>query len=251
MRYFVAFSYNGAAYHGWQYQPNAISVQEVLETAFTTLLGEKIALVGAGRTDAGVHAKEMYAHFNVISPIEIPSLIHRLNSLLPDDIAIQNILVVVEDAHARFHAMERTYEYWVTQEKDPFMTESAHYVRKRLNFSKMNQAAAILLGRQDFECFSKSKTDVNTYLCDVKKAIWEQKDGKFVFTITADRFLRNMVRAVVGTLLEIGTGKKTIADLHAILASKSRAEAGTSVPAKALYLTRVLYPPNIIKIKNG
>lgn len=247
MRYFVAFSYNGAAYHGWQYQPNAISVQEVLETTFSTLLKKEISLIGAGRTDAGVHAKEMYAHFDFDRILEEEGLIHKLNAFLPDDIAVQNIVEVVEDAHARFHATERTYEYWITQEKDPFLTETTHYVRKKLDVEKMNQAATILLGRQDFECFSKSKTDVNTYLCDVKKARWEQKDGKFVFTITADRFLRNMVRAIVGTLLDVGTGKKAINDLHTILASKSRAEAGTSVPAKALYLTAVLYPNKIIK----
>ncbi|MCK0156416.1 tRNA pseudouridine(38-40) synthase TruA [Cellulophaga sp. F20128] len=247
MRYFVAFSYNGAAYHGWQYQPNAISVQEVLETAFTTLLKKDISLMGAGRTDAGVHAKEMYAHFDCDKILEIDGLVRRLNAFLPDDIAVQRITEVVTDAHARFHATERTYEYWVTQTKDPFVTETTHYVRRSLDIDKMNQAAAILLGRQDFECFSKSKTDVNTYLCDVKKAHWEQKDGKFVFTITADRFLRNMVRAIVGTLLDVGTGKKSIADVHTILASKSRAEAGTSVPAKALYLIEVLYPNTIIK----
>lgn len=251
MRYFVAFSYFGAAYHGWQIQPNAITVQEELEKAFSTLLREKISLMGAGRTDAGVHAKQMYAHFNVATIANEEDLVRRLNSFLPDDIAVQNIINVPEDAHARFNATERTYEYWVTQHKNPFTIPTTYYVKQELNIGKMNQAAALLLGRQDFECFSKSKTDVKTFYCNVKKAVWEQKEDKFVFTITADRFLRNMVRAIVGTLLDVGTGKITVDHMHTVISSKSRAEAGTSVPAKALYLTQVLYPENIIKKKNG
>lgn len=251
MRYFVAFSYFGTVYHGWQIQPNAITVQEELEKAFSTLLKEKVSLMGAGRTDAGVHAKQMYAHFNVVNIADSKDLIRRLNSFLPDDIAVQNIYEVTEDAHARFNATERTYEYLVTQKKDPFSLSTAHYVKQQLNVVKMNSAAELLLGKQDFECFSKSKTDVKTYYCNVKKAVWEQKGDKFVFTITADRFLRNMVRAVVGTLLDVGTGKITVDHIHTIIASKNRAEAGTSVPAKALYLTQVLYPENIIKKQNG
>lgn len=251
MRYFVAFSYFGAAYHGWQIQPNAITVQEELEKAFSMLLKEKISLMGAGRTDAGVHAKQMYAHFNVANIADSKDLIRRLNSFLPDDIAVQNIFEVPKDAHARFNATERTYEYLVTQKKDPFSLSTVHYVKQQLNVVKMNSAAELLFGKQDFECFSKSKTDVKTYYCNVKKAVWEQKGDKFVFTITADRFLRNMVRAVVGTLLDVGTGKITVDHIHTIIASKSRAEAGTSVPAKALYLTQVLYPENIIKKQNG
>ncbi|SNQ43300.1 tRNA pseudouridine(38-40) synthase TruA [Cellulophaga lytica] len=250
MRYFVAFSYFGAAYHGWQIQPNAITVQEELEKAFSTLLKEKISLMGAGRTDAGVHAKQMYAHFNTTPISNTVDLMRRLNSFLPDDIAIQNIYEVPEDAHARFNATERTYEYLITTQKDPFSIATTHYIKQKLDIEKMNKAAKLLLGKQDFECFSKSKTDVKTYYCTVKKAIWEQKEDKFVFTITADRFLRNMVRAIVGTLLDVGTGKITTDHIHTIIASKSRAEAGTSVPAKALYLTQVLYPKNIIKVKN-
>ncbi len=250
MRYFVAFSYNGAAYHGWQYQPNAISVQEVLETAFSTLLNEKVSLMGAGRTDAGVHAKQMYAHFNVSVIKNVIGIIYRLNSFLPDDIAVQKIFEVEEEAHARFDAIERTYEYWITLQKNPFLTKSTHYVRKELDIIKMNDAAKLLIGYKDFECFSKSKTDVNTYMCNVRKAIWEKKEDKFVFTITADRFLRNMVRAIVGTLIDVGTGKIEVEQIHNILISKSRAMAGVSVPAKALYLTKVLYPEKIIKKKN-
>lgn len=247
MRYFIQFSYFGQAYHGWQNQPNAITVQEVLEGALTKLVREKVSMTGAGRTDAGVHAKEMYAHFNMDLIKDIPDLVHRLNAFLPDDIAVQQIIQVNPEAHARFDAVERTYEYWICNVKSPFYRDSAHYIRQKLNIDLMNQAAELLVGKRDFECFSKSNTDVHTYLCDVEEAIWFTDDDKIVFRITANRFLRNMVRAVVGTLLDVGLGKYSPDYVNTIINSKDRSKAGVSVPAKGLYLTSVFYPNTIIK----
>lgn len=247
MRYFVEFSYFGKNYHGWQKQPNAISVQQVLEDTFSTFFRKSIDLVGAGRTDAGVHAKQMFAHFDG-EPIEdIPNALHRLNSFLPDDIAVHDILQVNDEAHARFDAVSRTYEYWVVENKNPFYIDAAYYLKNQPDVEAMNEAAAMLLDYQDFECFSKSNTDVKTYICHLEKAVWERKGDQLVFTITADRFLRNMVRAVVGTLLEVGKGKWTKADVKSVINSKDRSKAGPSVPAKGLYLTSVLYPDKIYK----
>ncbi|MEK6154645.1 tRNA pseudouridine(38-40) synthase TruA [Flavobacteriaceae bacterium 3-367] len=248
MRYFIAFSYFGKSYHGWQNQPNALTVQEVMEGALSKLLRQSIALVGAGRTDAGVHAKQMFAHFDFG---ELPEdLVFRLNAFLPEDIAVQEIYRTPDHAHARFDALERTYEYWVISKKDPFYKEAAHYIKHPLNVGEMNKAAAVLLDYEDFECFSKSNTDVKTYLCKIKNAGWEKRNHKMVFTITADRFLRNMVRAVVGTLLDVGLGKSGLEEMRAIIESKDRSRAGVSVPAKGLYLTQVVYPDNIIE-QNG
>ncbi|MGX1929651.1 tRNA pseudouridine(38-40) synthase TruA [Flagellimonas sp. 2504JD4-2] len=245
MRYFIQFSYFGKAYHGWQNQPNAITVQEVLEKALSTLLRENVEVVGAGRTDAGVHAKEMFAHFDS-GPLEnAEDLVYRLNAFLPEDIAVRKINTVLPESHARFDAVERTYEYWVIQEKNPFYVDSAHLVKHPLDIDAMNQSAQYLLDHEDFECFSKSNTDVKTFICDVRKAIWEVKEDKLVFTISADRFLRNMVRAVVGTLLDVGLGKMKPEEINAILESKDRQKAGVSVPAKGLYLTKVSYPKKI------
>ncbi len=245
MRYFVQFSYLGKAYHGWQNQPNAITVQQLLEEVFSTLLRIPVSLMGAGRTDAGVHAKQMFAHFDVGEIEDIEDLIYRLNSFLPDDIAVQKIFKVAEESHARFDAIDRTYEYWITQKKNPFNTDFAHYVKHSLDIKKMNEAASLLLEYSDFECFSKTKTDVHTYLCDIKEANWTRTDDHLVFTITADRFLRNMVRAIVGTLLEVGKGRTNLNDVKAIINSKDRQKAGTSVPAKGLYLTKIIYPDTI------
>lgn len=242
MRYFVQFSYFGKAYHGWQNQPNAITVQEILEKAFSTLLKIKVSLMGAGRTDAGVHAKQMFAHFDAEKITDFTDLVFRLNALLPDDIAVQKVFQVAVDAHARFDAIERTYEYWISQEKSPFYQDNAHYIKKPLDVAAMNQAAELLLEYEDFECFSKSNTDVHTHLCDIKEAYWQIQEDRLVFTITANRFLRNMVRAIVGTLLEVGSGKITIDDVKAVIESKDRTKAGPSVPAKGLYLMKVVYP---------
>ena len=248
MRYFIQFSYFGKTYHGWQNQPNAITVQEVLEKAMSTILRGKISLVGAGRTDAGVHAKEMFAHFDHGGILDIPDLIYRLNAFLPMDIAVENIFSMAAEAHARFDALQRTYEYWIALKKSPFDVEFAHYVKASLDVGLMNEAASLLLGRKDFECFSKSNTEVHTFMCKVTRADFVQTGDKLVFTISADRFLRNMVRAVVGTLLEIGIGKKEGIDVKAILKSKDRSKAGPSVPAKGLYLTSIIYPKAIYTI---
>ncbi|MCM5661604.1 tRNA pseudouridine(38-40) synthase TruA [Galbibacter mesophilus] len=248
MRYFLELSYNGKHYHGWQYQPNAISVQEVLENALSTLLRSEIQIVGAGRTDAGVHAKQMYAHFDVESIVDEEELHYKLNSYLPTDISIQNIQRVQDDAHARFDAVQRSYEYWVVSQKNPFYTDYAYNLRAELDLDAMNEAADLLLKYKDFQCFSKSNTDVKTYICDVRKAVWVRQNDLLVFHITADRFLRNMVRAVVGTLLDVGMGKRTMEDVKKIIESKNRSNAGASVPAHGLYLTEVLYPERIFKI---
>ena len=247
MRFFIQFSYFGKAYHGWQNQPNAITVQEVLENAMSKLLNSPISVMGAGRTDTGVHAKEMYAHFDVEHLTEIPELLFRLNSYLPNDIAVQRIFEVKDDAHARFNATARTYEYHISKTKDPFIMDMAHFIWKDLDLAKMNTAAEFLIGKKDFECFSKSNTDVFTNICDLREAKWVVENDKLIFTITADRFLRNMVRAVVGTLLNVGVGKYSTDYVNTILKSKDRTMAGASVPAKGLYLTSIVYPNTILK----
>ncbi|MFD0861840.1 tRNA pseudouridine(38-40) synthase TruA [Sungkyunkwania multivorans] len=243
MRYFIELSYNGKNYHGWQSQPNAISVQEVIEKGLSTLYRRPIEILGAGRTDTGVHAKQMFAHFDSENLIE--GLPYKLNAFLPPDIAIQDIFEVRSDAHARFDATERTYEYWITLEKNPFLTESAYWVKRSLDVNRMNEAVKELFNHRDFKCFSRSNTDVKTYHCDIKAAFWKQKDHGLIFTISADRFLRNMVRAVVGTLLDIGLGKLQVEDMKRIIESRDRSTAGASAPAKGLYLTRVVYPESI------
>ncbi|UOB16556.1 tRNA pseudouridine(38-40) synthase TruA [Abyssalbus ytuae] len=246
MRYFLEFSYNGKHYHGWQNQPNAISVQEVLEKALSTLLRKKTEVVGAGRTDSGVHARQMFAHFDFKEEIDEGTLVYRLNSFLPPDICVKNIFKVKNDAHTRFDAVSRTYEYWITPQKNPFLTDFAYYLKYSLDIEKMNEVAKLLFEYDNFQCFSKSNTDVKTYLCKISQAHWKMEDEKFIFTITADRFLRNMVRAIVGTLLEVGFGKSSKQDVKKIIESKNRSKAGASVPAHGLYLTKVEYPDSIL-----
>ncbi len=213
----------------------------------STLLREPISVVGAGRTDTGVHAKQMFAHFDSLNPFESDELTQRLNAFLPEDISIRNIKKVTSDAHARFDAIERTYEYWVVMEKNPFLEKRAHRVLKPLEVGDMNKAATILMEYTDFECFSKSNSDVKTFICDVREAHWQLDGEKLIFTISADRFLRNMVRAIVGTLLDVGLGKRSPEEIRTIIASKNRSEAGVSVPAKGLYLTKVVYPETIVE----
>ncbi|WP_034044214.1 tRNA pseudouridine(38-40) synthase TruA [Wocania ichthyoenteri] len=245
MRYFIELSYNGDAYHGWQNQPTAISVQEVLESSLSTVLKTPISVMGAGRTDTGVHASQMFAHFDSNEELNDVNLIFKLNSFLPKDIAIHNIFKVKDDAHARFNALSRTYLYRITLEKNVFTFNNTFYVKQALNVKKMNEASKILFDYKDFQCFSKSNTDVKTYYCNIMKAEWVIKNNELQFTIKADRFLRNMVRAIVGTMINIGLGKTTIEDLHTIIKSKNRSEAGFSVPAQALYLTKIEYPDDI------
>ncbi len=245
MRYFIELSYNGKAYHGWQNQPNAISVQEVLENALTVLLNGPTAIVGAGRTDAGVHAKQIFAHFDAKDEVDCNQLIYKLNSFLPKDIAIQDVFAVQKDAHARFDAISRSYLYRISLKKNAFNTEQAYFVKQKLDVCKMNEAAQILLNYKDFQCFSKVHTDVKTYNCDIKHAALAVVEDELHFTIKADRFLRNMVRAIVGTLINIGVGKIEVNQIHDIIASKNRGEAGFYVPAHGLYLTEVEYPDHI------
>lgn len=245
MRYFIELAYNGSKYHGWQNQPNAITVQSKLELALSTLLSDDIAVVGAGRTDTGVHAKHLVAHFNTEVNLKISDLIYKLNSFLPNDIAIYSIYKVKPNVHARFDAVARTYHYYISTSKNPFLSGLAHEFYLPLDVDLMNEASKILLNYNDFQCFSKKHTDVKTYNCNIWKAEWTEKPNELIFEITADRFLRNMVRAIVGTMIDIGQGKITIEQLHNIIKSKDRSNAGFSAPACGLYLTKVTYPENI------
>ncbi|MBP4139914.1 tRNA pseudouridine(38-40) synthase TruA [Flavobacterium geliluteum] len=241
MRYFIRFAYNGTHYHGWQFQPNAASVQETLNKALSILLHAPVNAMGAGRTDTGVHAQEMYAHFDFETSIDIPNLIHKLNSYLPKDIAIFDIIPVHDEAHCRFDATKRTYEYHINTVKNPFLAELSWYFNRNLDVDLMNQAARILMEHTNFQCFSKVNTDVNTFDCTIFEAYWEIKNNNLVFMISANRFLRNMVRAIVGTLINIGLHKITLTDFENIIISKSREKAGFSVPAHGLYLTKIDY----------
>ena len=246
MRYFLTLAYNGTSFHGWQRQPNASSVQQALEEALTTLLRKPIIITGAGRTDTGVHAKEMMAHFEADLSVEAEeNLPYLLNRFLKEDIVIHRLERVKADAHARFDATARTYEYHLGFQKNPFKQQLYYYFHQPVSVEKMNEAAQILLAYDDFEAFAKTHSDVKTFLCNVTRADWESRAEGAIFTITANRFLRNMVRAIVGTLLEIGTGKIEVVDMHKIIQSKNRGEAGFSVPAAGLYLTEIQYPKSI------
>lgn len=248
MRFFIELSYNGKAYHGWQIQPNAITVQEVLENALSLLIDEEISIVGAGRTDTGVHAEQMFAHFDTNQKLDCSQLTYKLNAFLPNDIAIKSVMQVHSEAHARFDALSRTYIYKISVNKDPFLTESAYYFKNELDIECMNLASNLLFKYKNFKCFSRSNTDVKTYNCIIMKAEWQMHNGQLIFTIQADRFLRNMVRALVGTMLDIGTGKMSLAQFDAVLNSEDRTKAGSSAPAHALYLQAVTYPETIYNI---
>jgi tRNA pseudouridine38-40 synthase len=241
LRYFIKLAYNGTLYHGWQYQPNAASVQETMNKAFSVILNSEINLMGAGRTDTGVHAKEMFAHFDFEIPFDIPNVIHKLNSFLPKDIVIYDIFEVPDEAHVRFDATKRTYEYHINTFKDVFLQEQSWYFHQKLDLDLMNIAAKSLLKYTDFQCFSKVNTDVNTFDCSIFEAYWKQENEKLIFTISANRFLRNMVRSIVGTLINIGLHKITLNDFETIIESKNRGKAGFSVPAHGLYLTKIEY----------
>ena len=245
MRYFIELSYNGKAYHGWQNQPNAITVQQVLEEKLSVLLRSKIEVIGAGRTDTGVHASQMFAHLDAEVEIDASDLVYKLNSILPNDIAIHNLIRVKDEAHARFDAISRTYHYKISTTKNVFKNDFAYQLLLPLDIDKMNDACNILKQYKDFQCFSKSQTDVKTYHCDIKFAKWAIENKELKFIITADRFLRNMVRAIVGTMINIGLGKIEVNDLHKIIESKNRSEAGFSVPAHGLYLSQIIYPESI------
>lgn len=245
-RYFIYLSYDGTNYHGWQIQPNGISVQEVLMKALSTFLRKPIEVVGAGRTDAGVHARLMVAHFDFDTELDCATVVDKLNRLLPPDVAVHRVRRVKSDAHARFDATYRTYKYYITTCKDPFSRAFSWRIFQTLDFEKMNEAAQTLFDYIDFTSFSKLHTDVKTNNCKMMYARWEQiGEHNWVFTIQADRFLRNMVRAVVGTLVEVGKGKLTVEGFRKVIEEKNRCSAGTSVPGNALFLVDVGYPEEL------
>ncbi|MCU0442414.1 MAG: tRNA pseudouridine(38-40) synthase TruA [Bacteroidia bacterium] len=242
MRYVIRLAYKGTNYHGWQKQYNALSVQSVLEEKLSLLIGANTETVGCGRTDTGVHAKDFVAHFDAPNLINDAQMVFKLNNVLPNDIVIYQIVKVPDDFNARFDAVKRTYEYWVTTLPNPFLTDQAWYQYGPLNIAAMNEAAAYLLGRKSFESFSKVHTQVNHFECEVFDAKWEYKEELLIFTITANRFLRNMVRAIVGTLMDVGRNKLMPDAIPQILSKQNRSVAGQSAPAHGLYLTQIDYP---------
>ena len=246
-RYFSQLSFKGTNYHGWQIQPNSLSVQETVEKAFSTILRKKISVIGAGRTDTGVHSSFFVLHFDTEEEIsDTRQLVSRMNSLLPSDIAFQKIWGVPVDAHARFSAISRTYHYYIASVKDPFHTDTAFYYHGKLDMDSMNEAAKLLFKYDDFTSFSRLHTDVKTNLCKIIQSEWVLEGHVIVFKIKADRFLRNMVRAIVGTLLETGKGKISTDDFRDIIEKKHRGSAGPSAPAKGLFLVDVEYPEEIM-----
>ena len=241
-RYFITFAYDGTHYHGWQIQPNGISVQEVLQKALSTLLRGETGVVGAGRTDAGVHARRMVAHFETEREVDCQQLAYKLKRLLPSDISVYDVKPVDRDMHARFSATKRTYHYYIHTRKNPFARAYSCEMHYELDFDKMNEAAAWLLQVDDFGAFCKANPDVKTTLCDVMEARWIAcGDHEWYFRISANRFLRNMVRAVVGTLIEVGRGRMTLEQFRAVVAGNSRSDAGESMPGNALFLENVEY----------
>ena len=243
-RYFIQIAYDGSLYHGWQVQPNAVTVQELLDKAMTTVLRQPIETLGCGRTDSGVHAKDFYAHFDVegMDENKVLNALGGINALLPYQIAAKRIIPVHEEAHARFDATARAYKYHVHFEKDPFKLNRSWLIKDQLDVSAMNEAAALLLNYTDFSCFSKSNTQTFTNNCKVVKAVFEEQEDGLVFTIEADRFLRNMVRAIMGTLVQIGKKEIDLTAFKAVIESKNRSMAGQSVPACGLYLVKIEYP---------
>lgn len=242
MRYFITFSYDGTAYHGWQIQPHSVTVQEELQKALSTLMRKPMEVVGAGRTDTGVHARKMIAHFDHDEVLDCPQLIYKLNKLLPRDIAVQHVEPVADDMHARFSAKSRTYHYYVHLDKNPFLRSYSWQVYGNPDFEIMNRAARVLMEYKDFTSFSKVNTDTKTNDCTITEARWDRVgEDQWRFTVTANRFLRNMVRAIVGTLMEVGRGRMTIEQLRSVVEAKDRCRAGDSVPGNALFLVEVLY----------
>ena len=258
-RYFIHLAYNGANYNGWQTQPELPTVQETLEKALTTLLRQPIAVVGCGRTDTGVHASDFYAHFDIVMSYELRDksvaragnelltlnselLTFKLNNLLPPDIVIYDIFPVADNAHARFDATARTYQYHVSDRRLPFRQGQYCRIYYKPDIDLMNEAARVLMEYEDFTSFAKLHTQVKTNICHLTRADWAEEDGGLVFTIRSNRFLRNMVRSVTGTLLDVGRGKLSLDGLREIIVRKDRCAAGVSMPACGLFLTKVEYP---------
>ncbi len=252
-RYFMEISYRGTAYHGWQVQPDASSIQGLITHALSVLMRREIALTGAGRTDAGVHARQTFAHFDLPEPVaSLPDLVYRLNAFLPGDILIKDIFPVRENAHARYDAVSRSYEYRVYLGKNPFGTGLEWQWRgAEPDTGRMNAAAALLPGYSDFKAFSRSHTDVKTYICKLTDSRWVREGNRLTYYVTADRFLRNMVRAITGTLWDTGLGKIDLERFKAIVESRDRRLAGPSAPAAGLYLSRVEYDWNKIRLPAG
>ncbi|MDG1040455.1 MAG: tRNA pseudouridine(38-40) synthase TruA [Polaribacter sp.] len=241
MRYFIELSYFGKNYHGWQIQPDANSIQEELNKAISIVLQEEISVVGAGRTDTGVHALQMFAHFDSQTILD-ENIVFKLNSVLPADIVVLDVQITSEEKHARFDALSRSYEYKIWLGRNPFLLETTWQLsHQQLDIKAMNEAAKILLEFENFQAFSKVKTDVKTFNCKVTNAVWIENENQLTFHISANRFLRNMVRAIVGTLVDVGKHKITKEDFRNIILSKNRANAGLSVPAKGLFLTEITY----------
>lgn len=247
MRYFLHLAYDGTPFHGWQRQPNASSVQETIEKALKVVTRQDVEIVGAGRTDAGVHARQMFAHFDLEEVNDVSRFLSSLNKLVGPSIALYELLPVNPQANARFDAIERTYSYYITLKKDPFSRNFFHRLHRLPDIDKMNEAASILLHTSDFTSFAKLHSDTKTNICEVSRASWElfPNEERIVFTITADRFLRNMVRSVVGTLLEVGLSKLSIEQFVKIIEDKNRCSAGVSMPASGLFLEKIKYPPQI------
>ena len=246
-RYFIFISYKGTSYHGWQIQPNSVTIQQILDEVLSTILSEKISTTGAGRTDTGVHALVFCAHFDSLSPdlTEKKNLVFRLNRFLPKDISVSGISKVLPDAHARFSAVSRTYRYDISTVKDPFLNESSWFVHGEIDVDLLNRACRILMKYSDFTSFSKLHSDVKTNVCTIYSVLWEDTGDRLIFTIKADRFLRNMVRAIAGTMIETGSGKMSLNEFEEIIRAKDRCRAGKSAPAKGLFLVDIEYPGEI------
>ncbi|ACT93720.1 tRNA pseudouridine(38-40) synthase TruA [Dyadobacter fermentans] len=247
MRYFIEFSYRGTAYNGWQKQNNALGVQEVLEAALAKVLRAPVEVTGSSRTDAGVHAEQQFAHFDLPAAIpDVDLMVYKLNALVPKDIAVQRLIPVAEDVHSRFAATHRKYEYRITFQKNPFLTDLATQMRRNLDVPRMNEAAALLLAHNDFESFSKIHTNVNNFRCTITESRWVEVGEMLVFHVKANRFLRGMVRALVGTMLEVGRQKITVDDFEQIILSRNRKNAGAQAPAEGLFLVEVGYPASLL-----
>jgi len=242
MRYFLEIAYDGTNYHGWQAQPNALAVQAVLDDCLSKVLRQPISTTGSGRTDTGVHASQQFVHFDAVQALDVQQVVFRLNRILPADISALNLYLVSDEAHARFDAVARTYHYYISSNRNPFKRYYAWYHSRPLDVQKMNDAAAILLKHEDFTTFSKVKGDTNHYRCTMYEAQWRQQGQELVFTIRANRFLRGMVRLVVGTLVDVGSGKLTVEAFEQIIVSQDRSKASAAAPAAGLFLAKVEYP---------
>nr|WP_295921324.1 tRNA pseudouridine(38-40) synthase TruA [uncultured Dyadobacter sp.] len=246
MRYFLEFSYRGTAYNGWQKQNNALGIQQVLEEALAKALRMPVELTGSSRTDTGVHAEQQFAHFDLPLVIDNPDLMaYKVNALIPRDVAVRRFIPVADDVHSRFAATHRKYEYRIIRHKNPFLSDLAHQLRGELDVDGMNRAAALLLVHNDFESFSKIHTNVNNFRCSIVQAEWIDSGETLVFHVKANRFLRGMVRALVGTMLEVGRGKLTVEDFEQIILSRNRQSAGAQAPAAGLFLVEVGYPEHL------